>query len=59
MILFGGFGLLSSAGDAKKLQASQQRITMAVAGFIIIFVAYLVVQVLAVMLGFEEIQAIF
>lgn len=59
MILFGGFGLLTSTGDPKKLQASQQRITMAVVGFIIIFIAYWVVQILGTMLGFTEVTDVF
>jgi len=51
MIIFAGYALMTSAGDAKKMEEGKQRLTMAILGFIIIFGAYWVVQILGVMFG--------
>ncbi len=51
MLIAGGFGILTSSGDAKKLASASQRLTYAILGFIIIFVAYWVVQLAAKILG--------
>jgi hypothetical protein len=59
MLLAGGFTLLTSAGDAKKLQTGQQQITNAILGIIIIFVAFWMVQIIGTILGFDTIKAIF
>jgi len=59
MIIFAGFSLLTSAGDAKKLEAGKQRLTTAITGFIVIFSAYWVVQILGKVFGLQEIQHIF
>ena len=39
MIVSSGFTLLTSAGDAKKLESGKQRLTYAIVGFLVIFVA--------------------
>ena len=51
MLIAGGLGLMTAAGDPKKVEGSQKRITMALVGFLIVFVSYLVVQLVGVMLG--------
>lgn len=53
MLIMGGIGLMTAAGDPKKIQASQGRITMALVGFLIIFIAYFIVQLVEVMLGVD------
>lgn len=59
MLLAAGFNFLTSAGDPKKLEAGKQRLTNAIVGFLIIFVAYWAVQIAGVIFGIKEIQDIF
>ena len=59
MILFAGFTLLTSAGDAKKTESGKNQLTAALTGFIIIFCAYWTVQLVGAMLGLDSIQSIF
>lgn len=54
MLIAGGYGVLTSSGDAKKLAGAQQRITYAILGFIIIFVAFWLVQILATIFGLQN-----
>lgn len=59
MIVSSGFTLLTSAGDAKKLESGKQRLTYAIVGFLVIFVAYWVVQLAGKIFGIQEIQSTF
>lgn len=59
MLLSAGFNFLTSAGDPKKLEAGKQRLTNALVGFLIIFVAYWAVQMAGVIFGIKEIQETF
>lgn len=52
-LIFGGFELLTSAGNPEKVKSAQAKITSAIIGFIIIFAAYWIVQVLEVIFGIE------
>lgn len=54
MILSAGFTLMTSAGDAKKMQAGTQRLTYAIVGFLIIFAAFWGVQLVGKMFGICE-----
>jgi hypothetical protein len=58
-LIIGGFQFLTSAGDPKSMEAGKARITQALIGFIIIFVSYWLVQIIAKILGIEAIQTIF
>jgi len=58
-LIFGGFQLLTSAGDPKAIEAAKGRITGALVGFIIIFLSYWIVQLLGRILGIEIIKTIF
>lgn len=51
MLIAGGFTMLTAATDPKKAEAGKTRITNAVVGFIIIFVAYWLTQILEIILG--------
>ena len=53
MLIMGGIGLMTAAGDPKKMEASQGRITMALVGFLIIFISYFIVQLVEVVLGVD------
>lgn len=59
MLVFGGFSLLTSGGDPKSLDSGKKRITNAIIGFIIIFVAYWLVQLVARIFGLTEFITIF
>lgn len=51
MIISAGYTFMTSAGDAKKMESGKQRLTYATLGFIIIFGAYWLVQILGIMFG--------
>jgi len=53
MLIAGGLGLMTAAGDPKKMEASQGRITAALIGFLIVFISYFVVQLVEVMLNVD------
>jgi hypothetical protein len=59
MLLKGGFGFLTSMGDAKKMESARQDITNALIGFIIVFTAYWIVQALGITFGITEITDVF
>jgi len=58
-LIIGGFGLLTSGGDPKKMQGAKGQITNALVGFLIIFVSYWLVQIIGSILGLEIIGKIF
>jgi hypothetical protein len=58
-LLLGGFQLMTSAGDPKKMQEAKGKLTNAFVGFIIIFIAYWLVQIVGTILGIEAITNIF
>lgn len=58
-LIWGGFSLMLSKGDQKAVEAARGRITTAVTGFVIIFVAYWLVQILGLILGIEQFGQIF
>lgn len=52
-LIMGGLGLMTSAGDPKKVEASKQRITNAITGILIIFASFWIVQIISSLLGIE------
>ena len=58
-IILGGFQILASQGDPKAIAAGQQKITYAIVGFIILFVAYWIVQLIAAIFDLGPIRTIF
>lgn len=59
MIISAGFTLLTSAGDAKKLDMGKNKLTYALVGFVIIFVAYWMTQLAGNIFGLDSIIQIF
>jgi hypothetical protein len=57
--VFGGFQVMNSQGDPKQMAQGREKITYAVVGFIIMAVAYLIVQLIGRVLGIEQIITIF
>lgn len=51
MLIAGGFQMLTSASNPEAAKAGQQRITTALVGFLIIFAAYWIVQIVEIVLG--------
>lgn len=58
-LLMGGFQLMFAAGDPKKVQGAWGKITNAVIGFVIIFVAYWVTQLIGKVFNIQIITDIF
>jgi len=59
MIIAAGFTLMTSAGDAKKMESGKNRLTFAILGFLVIFTAFWVVQLFGTMFGVDPITNIF
>ncbi len=53
-LIISGFQFMLSRGDPKATQAAQARITNAVIGFVIVFLAFIIVQLIAQLFGLEE-----
>lgn len=53
LIITGGIGLMTAAGNPDKIKAAQGKITAGLIGFLIIFVAYFLMQILEVVLGIK------
>lgn len=51
MLVWGGFEMLLGASDPKQQQAGQQRLTAALVGFILIFAAYWIAQLVEKIFG--------
>lgn len=51
MLIAGGIGLMTSAGNPDKSKAAYGKITGAVIGFLIIFVSYFIAKIAEVLLG--------
>ncbi len=51
MLISAGYTFMTSAGDAKKMEQGKQRLTYAIVGFLIVFGAYWVVQIVGIMFG--------
>lgn len=54
-LILGGFQLMASGGDPKAVDSAKGKITGAVIGFLIIFIAYWLVQILQVIFGLPKV----
>lgn len=59
LILVGGIGMIASAGngDQKKSEQSKKTITSAVIGFVVVFAAYLLIQLIEVLTGLNMLNS--
>lgn len=59
LIIAGGIGMIASAGknDPKKAEASQKTITSAIIGFIVVFCAYFIIQIIEVLTGVKILES--
>ena len=53
-LLLGGFQYMFSRGDPKAAQSAQAKITNAVIGFVIVILAFLIVQLFGTVLGLQN-----
>ncbi len=53
-LIIGGFQFMLSRGDPKAAQAAQAKITNAVIGFVIVIVAFTIVQLFGQLFGLES-----
>lgn len=51
IVVFGGFMMITSSGDAKKSEAGKGALTAAVTGFVVIFVAYWLIRIVEYLTG--------
>jgi hypothetical protein len=58
-LIYGGYNLMLSGGDPKKIQAAKSIITMALLGFVIIFASYWLVRIVGYVLGLDTFSSIF
>lgn len=58
-LLYGGYNYMLSRGDPKAVEQAKGIITTAVIGFIIIFIAYWLVQIIGLILGLPDIKTVF
>lgn len=52
-LVSGGFDLMTSAGDPKKIEQGKEKITAALIGFVIVFVAFWVYVIITYILGIK------
>lgn len=58
-LVYGGYEIMTSQSDPKRIASGQQRITYAIVGFIIIFVSYWIVRLAGEILNIQAIKDIF
>ena len=53
LLIFGGINMIASAGssDSKKAAQSKQTITSALIGFLVVFCAYFIIQIISLITG--------
>lgn len=56
MLISGGFTMMTAVTDPKKAEVGKARITAAIIGFIIVFGAYWITQILEIVLGVKILQ---
>jgi hypothetical protein len=58
-LILSGFQFIFAAGDPKKIESAKAHITSALIGFVIVFISYWLVQVLARIFNIPSIISIF
>lgn len=58
-LVMGGFSWMLSGGDPKAIESAKGKITTAITGFVILFVAYWLMQLLGLVLGIQQFKNIF
>lgn len=58
-LVIGGFKLMTSSGDPKAIDEAKKAITHALIGFVVLFVAYWIIELAGLVLGIPSIVSIF
>lgn len=58
-LITSGLSMMTSRGDPKALEGAKARLTYAVYGFIIVFTAYWIVQIVGLLLGLDGFGGVF
>lgn len=58
-LISGGFAFMTSGGDPGKLKEARATITHAILGFLLIFIAYWIIQLVGTIFGISDIQSLF
>lgn len=58
-LIYGGYQYMLSKGDPAKLKETQAIITNAIVGFLVIFIAYWLVQAAGIVFGLPDIKNVF
>lgn len=58
-LIYGGFHLMTSGGDPKGIAEGKAKVTNAILGFVIVFIAFWLVQIIARVLGLTTVVTIF
>ncbi len=58
-LVAGGYGMMTSKGDPKAVEAAKAKITSALIGFTIIAIGYLLVQVVGLIFGVSDFGGVF
>ncbi|OGY10106.1 MAG: hypothetical protein A2700_00690 [Candidatus Blackburnbacteria bacterium RIFCSPHIGHO2_01_FULL_44_64] len=58
-VIWGGFGIMTAKGDPKATAAAREHLTKALVGFLIVFMAYWLVQLLGLIFGIQQFRSIF
>jgi len=53
MLIMGGFQMLASGGNPKAAEAGKARLTSAILGFLIVFAAYWITQIVSIIFGID------
>lgn len=53
LIVLGGYGLLAAGDDPEKLKQSSKAVTASLAGFLIIFLSYWIIQIIELLTGID------
>lgn len=53
MLLVGGFNFLFAAGDQKRLEAARGTVTQAIAGIVIMSIAFLIIKTISIFTGVD------
>lgn len=54
ILILGGFGFISSAGNPEKLKTARARITTGLIGFVLLIVSYLFVKLISIIFGLGQ-----
>ncbi|MBN1168700.1 hypothetical protein JXA63_02300 [Candidatus Woesebacteria bacterium] len=57
LLIFAGFQFMTSGGDPRKKAAAQGKITDAIVGFVIVFAAFWIVELVGIIFGIDAITS--